>query len=178
VRQKKKLTTNPFNLTEDELAAIHLYTQETPLYRILNERLRSEKRQLLTPFFRYMKLLLKGLYKLPSVSTIVYRGVTTDLSTNFKENQDIIWWGFTSTSSNIKTLEDATFFGSTGARTMFHVEVVNGVDISQYSANAQEAEIILFPGTFLEVKGVLKVDNAKIIQMKQILVPGLIDFKK
>jgi len=61
---------------------------------------------------------------------------------------------------------------------MFHIAVENGVDVSPYLANAQEAEILLFPGTFLEVEGVLGVDSAKIIQMKQILVPGLIDFKK
>ena len=99
---QKRLAANPYNLTVDELAAIHLYTQETPFYRILNERLRSEKRQLLVPFFRYIKLLLKGLYKLPSIKKVVYRGVSKDLSSSFNEGKEMIWWSFTSTTSKIK----------------------------------------------------------------------------
>jgi len=45
------------NLSEDEVAAIHLYTQETDFYRILNARLRDPSRERLKPFFFYIKLL-------------------------------------------------------------------------------------------------------------------------
>ena len=61
---------------------------------------------------------------------------------------------------------------------MFHIEIENGVDVSNYSANAQESEILLFTGTWLKVESILDVDNAKMVYMKQIMVTGLIDFKK
>jgi len=50
---------------------------------------------------------------------------------------------------------------------MFHLMIENGVDISPYSANQQEAQILLFPGSCFEVEGILGVDTAKMIQMKQ-----------
>jgi len=78
----RKHSGNPHNLSQDEIA-IHLYTQETPLYRVLNDRLRSEKRELLVPFFPYLKLLLRAIFKLPVIKCPVYRGVTKDLSNNF-----------------------------------------------------------------------------------------------
>jgi len=170
--------TNPYHLTVEEIAAIHLYTQETPFYRIVNERLRNEQRQLLIPFFLYIKLLLKALYKLPSIKKTIYRGVSKDLPITFQKKQEFIWWSFTSTTSKIETLKDPTFFGFKGARIMFHIEIEDGVDISKYSANSIEEEILLLPGTFVEVKGVLEVADAKIIQMVQVPVPGLLDYKK
>src|SRR5689334_7329557 len=59
-------------LTHDESAAIVLYTIEwdpghTSLYSVLNETLRLEDRDKLVPWFPYLKLLLSGLFKLPSV---------------------------------------------------------------------------------------------------------------
>ena len=96
------LSSNPHNLSQDEIAAIHLYTQETPLYRVLNDRLRSEKRELLVPFFPYLKLLLRAMYKLPVIKCPVYRGVTKDLSKNFVSGESYIWWGLTSTAAKIE----------------------------------------------------------------------------
>ena len=71
------------------------------------------------------------------------------------------------------------FFGFTGERTMFHINSVSGVDISPYSANRQEAEILLLPGTCLLVQGVLSVGaGVKMIQMDEIAVKGLVDFPR
>lgn len=57
-------------LTRDESAAIYLYTMEwsnkqDSLYFILNSRLREERRSLLKPWHRYLKLLLTAFFKLP-----------------------------------------------------------------------------------------------------------------
>lgn len=57
-------------LTSDESAAIHLYTMEwddseKSLYAILNRTLRLVDRTKLRPWFKYLKLLLTGLFKLP-----------------------------------------------------------------------------------------------------------------
>jgi len=97
-----KHSSNPHNLTQDEIATVHLYTQETPLYRVLNDRLRSEKRELLVPFFPYLKLLLGAIYKLPVIKCPVYRGIPKDLSKNFASGETYIWWGLTSTAAKIE----------------------------------------------------------------------------
>jgi len=80
----------------------HNLTQETPLYRVLNDRLRSEKRELLVPFFPYLKLLLGAIYKLPVIKCPVYRGIPKDLSKNFASGETYIWWGLTSTAAKIE----------------------------------------------------------------------------
>ena len=59
------------------------------------------------------------------------------------------------------------FFGFEGARTMFHINSISGVDIKAYSASPLEAEILLVPGTYLTVRGILPVGAATIIQMDE-----------
>jgi len=98
----RKLSSNPHNLSQDEIAAIHLYTQETPLYRVLNGCLRNEVRKVLKPFFPYLKLLLRAMYKLPAVKSHVYRGVKMDFSKKFVSGEEYVWWGFSSTTENIE----------------------------------------------------------------------------
>ncbi len=71
-------------LSADEIAAIHLYTQDGPVFRILNARMRESNRHALKPFLPLVKLMLNGLYKLPCTTTaVVYRGVKADLSHQF-----------------------------------------------------------------------------------------------
>ena len=58
------------DLTQDESAAIHLYTMEwdmaeNSLYAILNRTLREADRKRLVPWHKYLKLLLTAFYKLP-----------------------------------------------------------------------------------------------------------------
>ena len=64
------------NLTQDESASIHLYTMEwtdsqQSLYAKLNRTLRGVNRQELKPWFRYLKLFLTALFKLPAVEGVV-----------------------------------------------------------------------------------------------------------
>ena len=67
----KKNSEQPKNgLTQDESASIHLYTMEwngstQSLYKVLNETLRSANRAKLVPWFRYLKLFMTALFKLP-----------------------------------------------------------------------------------------------------------------
>lgn len=75
-------------LSQDESASIYLYTMQFDsghsLYQVLNENLRSENRQLLKPWFSYLKLFLTALYKLPSLRLTVWRGVrNVDLSSKY-----------------------------------------------------------------------------------------------
>ena len=44
---------DPNGLTEDQAASIHVYTQETPFYRVLNEHLRGADRSKIEPYKPY-----------------------------------------------------------------------------------------------------------------------------
>ncbi len=57
-------------LSQDESASIHLYTMEwedsdDSLYAVLNRTLRTPERQMIKPWFKYLKLFLTALFKLP-----------------------------------------------------------------------------------------------------------------
>ena len=56
-------------VTLDDVAAIHLYTQENPIYGTLNAALRSENRDTVKPYWGYIKLLQTALFKLPKDKT-------------------------------------------------------------------------------------------------------------
>jgi len=165
-------------LTADDIAVIHLYTQDSPFYQILNARLRAEDRAKLRPFFSILKLLLKALYKLPVFKGPVYRGVKVDLSKQYKSEDVLIWWAFSSSSSSLKTMETEVFFGADGERTMFHIKVDSGVKIKDYSAIDRENEILMLPGTCLQVDHVFNINGVPLIQMTELENPGLLDFTR
>ncbi|CAF3801180.1 unnamed protein product [Rotaria sp. Silwood1] len=76
-------------LTQQESAAIHLYTMQfddgKSLYELLNQALRTENRGELKTWFSYLKLFLTALHKLPSQSGTVWRGIRdVDLSSKYK----------------------------------------------------------------------------------------------
>ncbi len=154
----KTRATNPADgLTSDESAAIILYSMEWPeeeqsLYHVLNSTLRAEKRSLLKPWFLYLKLVLTGLNKLPSLEgRTFYRGVKLDLSDNYPPGKIIVWWGFSSCTSTIDLLEREEFLGKTGTCTLFTIECKNAKDIRHHSMFADENEVLLMPATQLEV---------------------------
>jgi hypothetical protein len=91
----------PDDLTQEESASIHLYTLEWkpgnhPLYLNLNAVLRAQNRDILVPYFGYLKLILSALWKLQSVKRTVWRGVKADLSSQYPVGKTFVWWGFRS----------------------------------------------------------------------------------
>ncbi|CAF1429946.1 unnamed protein product [Didymodactylos carnosus] len=87
-------------LTQDESAAIQLYTMQfssgPSFYELFNQTLRSENRELLKPWFRYLKLFLTALYKLRSEpQQTVWRGVKgVDLSGKYSAGVQFAWGEF------------------------------------------------------------------------------------
>jgi hypothetical protein len=128
-------------LTIDEAAAITLYTAESDFYKTLNQLLRERKRELLKPFFPYLRLLLQARGKLPKHTQPVWRGVTKDLRAHFPKNKKIFWWSVTSTTKKVSTLSNGLFLGKSGPRTQFMIEPKNGVDVEPY-AMLPEAEVL------------------------------------
>jgi hypothetical protein len=96
---KQRITVAADGLTQDESAAIQLYTMEwkptdQSFYIYINNALREIDREKLVPYFFYIKLVLTALRKLPSVKRIVWCGVKADLSARYPIGKEVVWWGF------------------------------------------------------------------------------------
>jgi hypothetical protein len=160
-------------LTQDESASIHLYTMEwidsqQSLYAKLNRTLREVNRQELKPWFRYLKLFLTALFKLPIVEGVVWRGVRGDLSFQYKTNNEQAWWALSSCTLSLKILESSIYLGKIGTRTLFSIETQTGRRIRSHSYFKDEEEILLLPGTYFQVISHLSpADNLHIIHLKE-----------
>ncbi|CAF1187981.1 unnamed protein product [Adineta steineri] len=152
-------------LTWDESAAIYLYTMSSPFFSSLNERLRAEDRHALKPWFAFLKLFLTALEKLPSTKVSVWRAVSCDVGSYYVANDMTIWWSVNSTSTDPNVIK--MFLGETS--TLFHIDAIYGKTISDYSAMPDEKEVILIPGTYLEVKSnpFNYLDHLFVVQMKE-----------
>ncbi|CAF1223465.1 unnamed protein product [Rotaria sp. Silwood1] len=161
-------------LTKDMSGAIRLYSMEEqyqgePLYAILNRILRTEDRQQLKPWLFYLKLLHTALSRLPSIRQVAYRGVKLDLSNDYSTAKKVTWSSFSSCTGSTTVLQSEQFCGMTGPRTIFTIDCCSGRNIRNHSHYPFEEEILLLPGTELEVTGFLKLaDNIHMIQLKEI----------
>jgi hypothetical protein len=162
-------------LTIDESAAIRLYTIEwvephRSLYSMLNHTLKKDGREHLRPYFKYLKLFLTALAKLPCAPQLtVWRGVHKDLSVEFQPGTPVTWWAFSSCTTQLPVLESNMYLGSIGNRTLFSVEAINGRTICAHSQFVTEHEILLLPGTRMVVQSQFSpAPNLHIIHLKQI----------
>ena len=166
----------PDGLTVDESAAIRLYTIEwegphRSLYSMLNHTLKKDDRERLRPYFKYMKLFLTAIVKLPCVPPLtVWRGVTKDMSTEFLPSASVTWWGFSSCTTELTVLENNIYLGNSGNRTLFSIEAINVRTIRNHSHFAVEDEILLLPGTQMVVKSQFSpAHDLHVIHLKQII---------
>ncbi|CAF4200718.1 unnamed protein product [Rotaria sp. Silwood2] len=108
-------------LTRDESASIFLYTMEwedehRSLYSILNETLRTADREQLQPWYKYLKLLLTALVKIPCAPQMtVWRGIKKGLHLEFPRGTSIVWWSFSSCTTTLPVLENDLYLGYEGA---------------------------------------------------------------
>ena len=161
-------------LTRDESAAIRLYTMEwdddrNSLYSILNSTLRLGDRKELRPWFSYLKLFLTALVKIPCArSQTVWRGIRRNVSEAFPPGTEVTWWSFSSCTTMLTVLESELYLGHSGERTLFSVEIINGRDISAHSHFENEDEVLLLPGTYMEVRSQLNpTPDMYIIHLRQ-----------
>jgi hypothetical protein len=166
----------PDGLTIDESAAIRLYTIEwsgphRSLYSMLNRTLKKADRQDLRPYFKYMKLLLTALVKLPCTPpSTIWRGMTKNVSAEFPPGTRVTWWAFTSCTTELTVLENNVYLGSVGNRTLFSVEAINGRTVRAHSHFDTEDEILLLPGTLMIVKSQFSpAPDLHMIHMKQVI---------
>ena len=162
----------PNGVTPDMAAAINIYTQDSPLYKMLNKLLRDRNGPELIPLFPYLRLLLSALHKMPLTPMDVYRGVKghkAEIMAQYTEGRPFVWWSLTSTTSSVKALQSEQFLGTSGDRTKFVINARSIVNISRFSAHPKEDERLILPGTEFIVKGVLDLGNGlHEIQVKEL----------
>jgi hypothetical protein len=161
-------------LTHDEAAAIYLYTMEwvdneKSLYSTLNYTLKKLDRKDLRPWFKYLKLFLTALVKTPCAPPqTVWRGVRKNVKDEFPRGTQVIWWSFSSCTATLTVLENGMYLGNVGDRTLFSIEIFNGRNIRAHSHFDKEDEILLLPGTYMEVQSQLdQPSGLHIIHLKQ-----------
>ena len=163
-------------LNKDEAASIHIYTMEweaghKSLYTILNSTLRIGDRNDLKPWYKYLKLFLTALVKLPCApAQTVWRGVRRNISEDFPPGTQVTWWSFSSCTTSLNVLESDLYLGNVGERTLFSIELINGRTIKNYSYFDTEDEILMLPGTYMEVQSQFTpAPDLHIIHLKQII---------
>jgi hypothetical protein len=166
----------PDGLTIDESAAIRLYTIEwdTPhssLYSMLNKTLKKANREDLWPYFKYLKLFVTAVVKLPCLPPgTVWRGLTRTMSAEFPPVTAVTWWTFSSCTTGQAVLESNTHMGNKTERTLFAVEAINSRSIRAHSQFAAEDEILLLPGTRMIVDSQISPEpDLHIIHLKQVI---------
>jgi hypothetical protein len=163
-------------LTHDESASVLLYSMEwhprdKSFYIILNNTLQSANRQLLQPWFLYLRLVLTSLAKLPSEASrlTVYRGVKKDFSALYSTGSTVTWWAFSSCATSIDALNNEQFLGVNGTRTLFTIDCHSGKSIRNHTIYPEEEEVLLPPARQFQVMGCLNQGNGlHIIQLKEI----------
>ena len=163
-------------LTDEESASILLYSLEwrsssQSFYAILNKTLRATDRQLLKPWFLYLKLVLTALTKLPRKKDRfnVYRGVKHDEGKLYSTGSTVTWWSMSSCTKTIDVLNQDTFLGQHGTRTLFTIDCFSGKSISNHSFLPEEEEVLLPPACHFLVTGCLNQGNGlRIIQLEEI----------
>jgi hypothetical protein len=137
-------------LTRDESASIRLYTMEwtgekSSFYTVLNQTLNTSNRQDLKPWFKYLKLFLTALAKIPcSPPQTVWRGVKKHIREDFSRGTQVTWWGFSSSTASLPVLENDLYLGTTGERTLFSLEVINGRNVRAHSNFDDEDEFYCY----------------------------------
>lgn len=165
-----------YAMTVDEVAAIHIYTQETQLYQTLNATLAAQNHVAVKPFLPYIKLLLTALYKLPVVKGSVTRGVDKrmgNLSETYVEQQPVKLWRFNSSTRTVEVMGKFLVDDEHGAvpdGSLFLLQVLTGVDVKSFSANDTEDEVLLLPGTNYHVHSTvtLREDHGRELRMAQL----------
>lgn len=172
-RAKERCQNPADGLTIDESASIMLYTMswkplEQCLYNALNATLRSKNRNKLEPWFLYLKLFFTALERLPSIHRTIYRGIKSDVHEDYATGKSVVWWGFSSCTTNLDVLKLETFLGKTDTRTMFTIECKSGKNIQRHSFFPSEVEVLIPAATQFKVVACLDQGHGlHVIQLEE-----------
>merc|ERR1719161_1536502 len=163
----KKQSGSPTTHMESHLyGAIMLYTSNA-IYRELNAVLRSEDRKKIQKYFKYLRLLLEALERLPQQKRDLWRGVGVDLFDQYTEGSTVTWWGVSSCTSDVKVARNF-MKGCGGKCTLLTIKSKTAADISSITFFGNEKENLLAPGTKLKVLSSSRNGNTTEITMEEV----------
>ena len=166
----------PPDFLAGDVAVIHTYTQDTPLYRGLNGALGGwgvGGTGAVEHYLPYAKLLTTAFGKLPTYVGRLFRGVRLPLAIVLqgKVVGDIVeMLSVTSASTSSDVLRDDNFLGmgDIGERTVFQYAVLSAVQIKQFSAMSED-EVVIVPGSRFVIDSIKEWDNGVTeVQMHQL----------
>eukprot|EP01045_Picozoa_sp_COSAG04_P014967 COSAG04_NODE_1154_length_8051_cov_26.213531_4_plen_531_part_00 len=160
--------------TEDQLGAVHLYSQAWPvaehsLYAVLNETLSESDRGKLVIWFLFIKLLMTALVAEPMYVGVVWRGVKADIGDQYPKGKKFRWWRFSSCTEDGDVLHNPMFLGDSGKRTLFAIDCKTGIKIQHLSAYTAEAEVLLAAGTrFVVANTINPAPDLTVVNLKEV----------
>ncbi|CAF1276734.1 unnamed protein product [Adineta ricciae] len=90
---------------------------------------------------------------------VLFRGVKMNFNGNYKKDEVIAWWAFSSTTYSVDVSCSETFLGTNGERTLFAIRNIWGKNIRNYSNYPHENEVLIFPGTYFKVLSEIYVER-------------------
>eukprot|EP00930_Biecheleria_cincta_P029975 TRINITY_DN20796_c0_g1_i1.p1 TRINITY_DN20796_c0_g1~~TRINITY_DN20796_c0_g1_i1.p1 ORF type:complete len:716 (-),score=138.54 TRINITY_DN20796_c0_g1_i1:153-2162(-) len=164
VNNRKATGEIPAAFNDDCAGAIAYFTAQwkgpsKSFYYKLNGHLRKEDRKALTPFMAMLKLIVVGFCSLDRFQGHVWRGVKEDLHKKYDKGTVVTWWALGSSTTSAAALEEETFLGKTGDRTLFSIHIRTGFSVKAFSWFKNEEEILLPPGLAFEVEDKLDLGN-------------------
>jgi predicted DNA-binding WGR domain protein len=164
---EKKNAGNPTIKLDKELyGAIMLYTSNA-IYSELNTLLRSENRSMLEKYMNYLRMFLEALVRLPKNNVTLWRGISVDLSTQYKVGDTVTWWGVSSCTS-AKSVAEGFMHSCGGNCSFLTIDSKTATDISEISFYSSEKESLLAPGTQLLVKSINKENKIAYIHLEEV----------
>lgn len=156
-------------LTRDEAASIRFYMMGVSksgqnVAEAVNRALRAGVSIHLERWLPYIKLIITALNKLPSYKGKIWRCTRGNITLRYDKN--CLWSGFSSCTGTPEVIEG--FFDKSSTYTIFEIECVNGKRIRDYSDNSHHDEVLLLPGTRLQViNTVYQGNNIYVIHLRE-----------
>ena len=89
----------------DAIAALHLFTMDSPLYGAMNAALRSEQRADAKPFFPLLRLLLTAVSFLEPRGDVVLRGVRRAIAGEYAAGAAVTWHAFSTATASARAVD-------------------------------------------------------------------------
>jgi len=156
---------NNFNHISDlsikQIACIHLYTIESPFYKELNRVMRSGTFQERQKYTDYIYYLSEALDLLPNYCGSVYRGIDCEILSKQQIGKMIVWPGFSSATLSLHLAY--SFLKEKKSGTLFLIESKTGKNISKYSAEQREEEVLFGPNSRFKIISCVDEEQRKML---------------
>jgi len=147
-------------LSIEQIAAINMYTVESPFYKVLNKAMRTQESTEIDSFRDFIFYMSQAMDMIHSFSGSVYRGIDCKVK-GYSMNKTIVWPSFSSATKNPKV---AIQFLSGSHGTLFLIESLTAKSISKFSSHMQEDEALFMPNSTFIVISQMNSTTKKLLE--------------